>query len=57
MGQYFPGRRKRGRPPRRFMVVVKEDMQTVGVTEEYIRDRVIEGRSSTVVTPKEEEEC
>lgn len=57
MGQYFPGRRKRGRPPRRFMVVVKEDIQTVGVTEEHIRDRVIEGRSSTVVTPKEEEEC
>lgn len=38
------------------MDLVNEDMQTVGVTEEHIRERLTEGRSSTVVTPKEEEE-
>lgn len=35
-----PGRRKRGRPQRRFMVVVKEDIQRVGVIEEGVSDRV-----------------
>lgn len=30
----LPGRRKRGRSQRRFVDVVKRDMQTVGVAEE-----------------------
>ncbi len=34
-----PGRRRGGRPKRRFMDVVKEDMQVVGVTEEDEEDR------------------
>ena len=33
------GRRKRGRPKRRFMDVVKEDMAEVEVTEEDTEDR------------------
>ncbi|KAF7710661.1 hypothetical protein HF521_009533 [Silurus meridionalis] len=36
-----PGRRKRGRPRRRFMDVVREDMQVVGVKEANIEDRVV----------------
>ena len=35
----LPGRRKRGRPKRRFMDVVKEDMLVVDVTEEDAEDR------------------
>ena len=35
-----PGRRSRGRPKRRFMDVVKEDMKLVGVREEDAEDRV-----------------
>ena len=35
----LPGKRKRGRPKRRFMEVVKEDMAEVEVTEEYTDDR------------------
>lgn len=34
------GRKKRGRPQRRFMNVVKEDMQTAGVAEQDARYRV-----------------
>ena len=30
----LPGKRKRGRPKRRFVDVVREDMQVAGVTEE-----------------------
>ena len=33
------GKRKRGRPKRRFMDVVKEDMAEVEVTEEDTEDR------------------
>lgn len=36
----LPGKRKRGRSQRRFVDVVKEDMQRVGVTEEDARDGV-----------------
>ncbi|KAF7653604.1 hypothetical protein LDENG_00081120, partial [Lucifuga dentata] len=36
----LPGRRPRGRPKRRFMDVVKEDMKLVGVREEEAEDRV-----------------
>ena len=36
----LPGRRTRGRPKRRFMDVVKEDMKLVGVTEEEAQNRV-----------------
>ena len=35
----LPGKRKRGRPKRRFMDVVKEDMAVVEVTEEDTEDR------------------
>ena len=35
----LPGKRKRGRPKRRFMDVVKEDMAEVDVTEEDTVDR------------------
>ena len=35
----LPGKRKRGRPKRRFMDVVKEDMAEVEVTEEDAEDR------------------
>ncbi|KAI5613334.1 hypothetical protein C0J50_11694, partial [Silurus asotus] len=34
-----PGRRKRGRPRRRFMDVVREDMQVVGMKEADVEDR------------------
>ena len=36
-----PGKRRRGRPKRRYMDVVKEDMQKVGVTEEDARVRAL----------------
>ncbi|KAI5627659.1 hypothetical protein C0J50_8434, partial [Silurus asotus] len=36
-----PGRRKRGRPRRRFMDVVREYMQVVGVKEAVVEDRVV----------------
>ena len=35
----LPGKRKRGRPTRRFMDVVKEDMAEVDLTEEDTVDR------------------
>ena len=35
----LPGKRKRGRPKRRFMDVVREDMVEVEVTEEDTEDR------------------
>ena len=35
----LPGKRKRGRPKRRFMNVVKEDMTEVEVTEQDTEDR------------------
>lgn len=34
MKMELPDRRKRGRPQRSSMVIVKEDMQRIGVTEE-----------------------
>lgn len=36
----LPGRRKRGRPQRRFMGVMREDVQRVGVTEGDAEDKV-----------------
>lgn len=36
----LPGTRKRGSPPRRFMDVVKEGKQSVGVSQEDVRGRV-----------------
>ena len=36
----LPGRRPKGRPKRRFMEVVKEDMKLVGVKDEQEEDRV-----------------
>ena len=35
----LPGKRKRGRPKRRFLDVVKEDMKEVGAKEMDIQDR------------------
>ena len=35
----LPGRRNRGRPKRRYMDVVKEDMRVAGVTEDAVGDR------------------
>uniref|UniRef100_A0A8C4T6K4 Luteinizing hormone/choriogonadotropin receptor n=1 Tax=Erpetoichthys calabaricus TaxID=27687 RepID=A0A8C4T6K4_ERPCA len=37
----LPGKRKRGRPKRRFMDVVREDILVVGVTEQDVDDRMI----------------
>ena len=39
MRMELPGKKKRGRPKRRFMDVVKEDMAEVEVTEEYTENR------------------
>ena len=41
----LPGKRKRGRPKRRFMDVVKDDMAEVEVTEEDTVD-IINWRNS-----------
>ena len=35
----IPGRRKRGRPKRRWLQVVKEDKEKVGAVEEDVEDR------------------
>ena len=35
----MPGRRRRGRPKRRFVDAVKEDMQMMGAVEEEVQDR------------------
>ena len=35
----LPGKRKRGRPKRRFLDVIKEDMEEVGAKEMDIEDR------------------
>ena len=49
----LPGKRKRGRPKRRFMDVVKEDMAEVEVTEEDTVQLIGETgeRKSAVATP------
>ena len=47
----LPGKRKRGRPKRRFMDVVKEDMAEVEVTEEDTVDRRNWRKKSAVATP------
>ena len=39
MEMELPGKRRRGRPKRRFLDVVKEDMKEVGVKEMDIEDR------------------
>ena len=36
----LPGRRKRGRPKRKFMDAVKEDMRIAGVTDNIVWDRL-----------------
>ena len=41
MEMELPGKRKRGRPKRRFMDVVKEDMWQVGAKKTDVKDRKI----------------
>ena len=41
MEMEIPGKRKRGRPKRRFLDVVKEDMREVGAKEKDIEDRTL----------------
>ncbi|KAJ8348946.1 hypothetical protein SKAU_G00275380 [Synaphobranchus kaupii] len=57
----LPGKRRRGRPKRRFMDTVKEDMQAVGVTEDEAQDKnrwkqMIRCGDPGGEQPKEEEE-
>ena len=35
----LPGKRRRGRPNRRYLDTVKEDMQEVGARQDYVLDR------------------
>ena len=37
----LPGKRKRGRPKRRFLNLVKEDMGEVGAKETDVEDRTV----------------
>ena len=37
----LPGKRKRGRPKRRFLDVMKEDMGEVGAKETDVEDRTV----------------
>ena len=39
MEMQLPGKRRRGRPKRRFLDAVKEDMREVGVKEMDVEDR------------------
>ena len=39
LGMDLPGRRRRGRPKRRFMDAIREDMRVVGALEDDVRDR------------------
>ena len=41
MEMELPGKRKRGRPKRRFLDVVKEDMGEVGAKEMDFEDRMV----------------
>ena len=43
MEMELPGKRKRGRPKRRFVDVVKEDMGEVGAKEMDVEDRKVWG--------------
>ena len=41
MEMELPGKRKRGRPKRRFLDVVKEDMEEVGAKETDVENRMV----------------
>ena len=41
MEMEFPGKRKRGRPKRRFLDLFKEDMEEVGAKETDVEDRTV----------------
>lgn len=45
----LPGKRKEGRPPRRFRDILKEDVQEVHVKEDDPRDRM---RLNETIYPK-----
>ena len=44
MRMELPGRRRRGRPKRRYMDMVKEDLRVIGAVEEDVFDRMRWGR-------------
>ena len=46
----LPGKRKRGRPKRRFLNLVKEDMGEVGANETDVEDRMVGERWYAVAT-------
>ena len=48
----LPGRRRRGRPKRRFMDAVKEDMKMMGGVEEEVQDRARRRRVIRYGDPK-----
>ena len=52
MEMELPGKRKRGRPKRRFLDVVKEDMGKFGVREKDIENRTL--WRNMMEKPKEE---
>ncbi len=53
----LPGKRKRGRPKRRFMDVVKEDMAEVEVREEDTGDIGITGDGKSAVGERRRRRC
>ena len=41
MEMEVPGKRKRGRPKKRFLDVVKKDMEEIGAKETDVEDRIV----------------
>ena len=52
----LPGKTKWGRPRRRYLDVVKEEMQEVGAREDVVFDRSLWRICSLIRKPKEEDE-
>ena len=55
MGMELPGKRKRGRPKRRFLDVMKEDMGKVGAREKDIENRTLWRNIIRCATPDQRE--